>query len=189
TCLTKEVLRVINVPQVQAPSGRASSTGAASVSGYAKEPHHPGEYVSAAAANLVMTLVKEVGKTSWERDEPVTIGLGPGRATRDFCQHFSYLLQTDGDFSFVDSKTKKRVLRPITLVAISAGCPADEPEYASNSLFNMFWRHDFVSYIGLFANALVRQQEFVDPGFRRMTGIRQALGQRSKIDIVVTSMG
>src|SRR5262249_48495200 len=104
-CLTKEVLRVVNVPQVLAPSGSSSSAGAGSVSGYAKEPHHPGEYVSASAADLVMTLVKKVGETHWERGEPVTIGLGPGRATRDFCQHFSYLLQTDGGFSFVDSKT------------------------------------------------------------------------------------
>jgi hypothetical protein len=51
-----------------------------------------------------------------KRGPEVGIGLGPGRATLDFCRAFSSLLA-----GYPEPVKLK-------LVAISAGCPADEPE-------------------------------------------------------------
>jgi hypothetical protein len=51
-----------------------------------------------------------------KRGPEVGIGLGPGRATLDFCRTFSSLLA-----GYPEPVKLK-------LVAISAGCPADEPE-------------------------------------------------------------
>ena len=70
--------------------------------------------MAVAAAELALQLLADVLKT--KRGPEVGIGLGPGRATLDFCRTFSSLLAGYSE----PVKLK--------LVAISAGCPADERE-------------------------------------------------------------
>jgi DNA-binding transcriptional regulator LsrR (DeoR family) len=130
------------------------------------------ELVSASAAEMVMELARNLAVSS---KQPITIGLGPGRATLDFSKHFSQLLLAE------------KTLPRIGLVAIAAGCPADHPEYSSISFFNLFPQSRVQSRVGLFAETLVRQRDFAE--IQKRPGAKEAFEAKSKINIVVTGMG
>ena len=134
---------------------------------------HDNAKVAVVAAELALQLLAEVLKT--KRGPEVGIGLGPGRATLDFCRTFSSLLAGYSE----PVKLK--------LVAISAGCPADEPEYASTSFFNLFPAHLVDSKVGLFAESLVTVKAFAE--IQGRAGVSEAFAARESIDLVVTSMG
>jgi DNA-binding transcriptional regulator LsrR (DeoR family) len=129
--------------------------------------------VATVAAELALEHLAEIPKT--KNGQPVGLGLGPGRATLDFCWAFSRLLQGRPD----PVKLK--------LVAISAGCPANEPEFASSSFFNLFPPHVVHSKVGLFAETLVPLKDFAD--IKSRAGVKEAFEARESIDLVVTSMG
>ena len=75
------------------------------------------------------------------------------------------------------------------LVAISAGAPALQPEFASSSFYNLFPAGRVVESVGLFAETLVACSEFET--IKGRPGISEAFNEknRGKIDVVVTSMG
>lgn len=138
-----------------------------------------GEQVAAVAAGVVVDLMKQVHRSG--RD-PVRLGLGPGRATRDFSKALGEYLVSDPS-----PPTLK-------LVAISAGCPATAPEYASSSFFNLFPRKVLERQpngdhgcVGLFAEPLVSCKDFAR--IRSWTQFHEAFKECDEIDIVVTAMG
>lgn len=134
---------------------------------------HDNAKVSVAAAGLALNYIAEIAKVS--DNHPVGIGLGPGRATLDFCQEIQGLLS-----SFPEPIKLK-------LVAISAGCPPDSPEYSSISFFNFFPNNIVASKVGLFAETLVKVKDFEE--LKQHPGVKKAFEARDSIDVVVTSMG
>lgn len=106
---------------------------------------------------------------------PVGLGLGPGRATLEFCRFLSPQLR----------------LHPnpprLRLVAITAGCPVRLLEYAPISFLNLFPEHLVESKLGLFAETLVPAGKF--KALRSHTGVKEAFAAKDDIDLVVTAMG
>jgi len=129
--------------------------------------------VAIAAAHIALEAAKKIAKSLGHA--PLGLGLGPGRATRDFCEVFSQLIEQD------------RYVPKLDLVAISAGCPAKEPEYASTSFFNLFKDHIVNSRTGLFAQTLVYPRDLRH--IRKRAGVKEAMEAQKKIHMVVTSMG
>jgi hypothetical protein len=129
--------------------------------------------VATVAAGLALDHLGEIMRAKGKGE--VGLGLGPGRATLDFCQEFRDLLRGYPE--------------PVQLelVAISAGCPANAPEYASISFFNLFPKHLVKSKVGLFAETLVRQKVFRE--IQQRAGVKEAFAAAERIDLVVTSMG
>lgn len=131
--------------------------------------------VAAVAAQRAIEICKELAQDRLGR--PVGIGLGPGRATLDFCTEFGRLIAQEGSSA------------SIALFAITAGGPANEPEYASSSFFNLFPPYLVKKRIALFAETLVTREEF--PKIKRRPGVKEAFQAKKngEIDLVITSMG
>lgn len=132
--------------------------------------------VASRGAEVVMELIKQMPRSRVTKGSPIRIGLGSGRATRDFCRHFSQLMRS----------ARPSELPPLELVAISSGCPAESPQYAPASFFNLF-PTEGVTFVGLFAETVVRA-DHVDE-IKRRPGVTEAFELRDAIDIVVTAMG
>jgi DNA-binding transcriptional regulator LsrR (DeoR family) len=134
--------------------------------------------VAVAAAERAMRALERIAK---KKKGPVGIGLGPGRATLEFCRHLSELLR-------VHSKTVRTEERVrVKLVAITAGCPVGMLEYAPISFLNLFPEDLVAGKVGLFAETLVPSREFKK--IRQRMGVREAFAAGEDIDIVVTAMG
>jgi len=136
---------------------------------------HDNAKVATVAAELAMEYTREIARI---KGGPVGLGLGPGRATLDFCVDYIRLLRGCTD----PVKLK--------LVAISAGCPAEWPDYSSISFFNLFPKHRIEprhGQVGLFAETLVPQKDFEE--IKKRPGVKEAFAARDSIDVVVTSMG
>lgn len=129
--------------------------------------------VSTAAALIALERAEELA--SKLDGQPLGLGLGPGRATRDFCESLSELFPKDG------------TLPKLNLFAITAGGPAREPQYAPISFFNQFDDRIVEGRIGLFAENLVRCSEIQE--ILDSAGVKEAYKERDNIHIVVTSMG
>jgi DNA-binding transcriptional regulator LsrR (DeoR family) len=134
---------------------------------------HDNPKAAAVAAELALNHLVDILKA--KREPVVGLGLGPGRATLDFCRAFGRLLAGSPE------AVKLR------LVAISAGCPANAPEYASISFFNLFPKHLVESTVGLFAETLLPLKDF--EAVKRRAGVKEAFAARDSIDLIVTSMG
>jgi DNA-binding transcriptional regulator LsrR (DeoR family) len=138
------------------------------------------EYVAAAAAELALELIREIGREKAQdaanpADVRVGLGLGPGRATLDFSRNLSTLLNAEIDFPLLN------------LIAISSGCPTSAPECSSVSFFNLFPKRLVDERVGLFAQALVTQRQFDQ--MRTRGGVGEAFKAKEQIDIIVNSMG
>jgi DNA-binding transcriptional regulator LsrR (DeoR family) len=120
------------------------------------------------AVELMTDLHKAVGGT-------IGVGLGPGRATRDFCWAFSSCLR------------ENPTLPKLKLVAITAGGPARYPEFSSISYFNLFPSTSVDEKVGLFAETLVRSDAIEE--IRTGPGCHEAFEAAKDIHLVVTSMG
>jgi hypothetical protein len=134
--------------------------------------------VAEQAASHVLDLLHKIGE---RKREPVGLGLGPGRGTRDFCRFLGRLLET------------ARLPQKIRLYAITAGCPITQPEYAPPSFFNLFPERVFSEdendrRVGLFAETMLPNDEF-EQLKNRPGPFRQAFERRNQIDLVVNSMG
>ena len=129
--------------------------------------------VAAVAAEKAFVALRRIAKA--KGGKPVGIGLGPGRATLEFCGFLNDRLK------LLDEELKLR------LVAITAGCPATMLKYAPISFLNHFPEHLVESKLGLFAETLVPAGEFED--LRGHTGIKDAFNAKEDIDLVVTAMG
>jgi hypothetical protein len=129
--------------------------------------------VAAFAADKALAALLRYSKA--RGGKPVGLGLGPGRATLDFCRFLSAAL-----------KHLAQDLR-LRLVAITAGCPARLLENAPISFLNLFPERHVESKLGLFAETLVPARDFPDlPGH---TGVKEAFGAKDDIDVIVTAMG
>jgi hypothetical protein len=137
--------------------------------------------VATRAAEIVLDLLKKLHTSKGLDPETghVTIGLGPGRGTFDFCLELGSLLRSDpSNFR-------------LGLVAISAGAPAYQPEYASSSFYNLFPPGRVAKKVGLFAETLVPASALQRSHDRIQDrpGISEAFAEIDNISVVVTSMG
>ena len=105
--------------------------------------------VAAVAADKALKALVRIAKA--KGGEPVGLGLGPGRATLEFCHFLSDRLKL---------LTEDLKLR---LVAITAGCPVRMLEYAPISFLNLFPERFVESKVGLFAETLVPAGQFKAP--------------------------
>lgn len=142
-----------------------------------------GDLVAAEAADIVLDLIKEVARSRGDRVRTadgkttprVGLGLSSGRATLDFSRHLGDRLHSEAN------------VPKLKVFALSAGCPAREPEFAAGSFFSLLPRDVAPDFVGLFAETLVPARIFKD--IRKRPGVREAFGEKEEIDIVVTSMG
>ena len=132
-----------------------------------------GDALSAVAADLVLGLLTDKMRT--RPGEVTGLGLGPGRATLDFCKHLS------------DGLSRAEQPPKVNLFAITAGCLPRHPEYAPISFFNLFPANAVQERIGLFAENLIPAGEF---GLMKgRPGVSVAFEEKHKVQIVVTAMG
>ena len=129
--------------------------------------------VAALAAEKALAALVRIART--KPGEPVGLGLGPGRATLEFCRYLSPRLQ-------MHDKALK-----LLLVAITAGCPATMLQNAPISFLNLFPEHLVQRKLGLFAETLVRVGTFKH--LSSHTGVKEAFAAKKDIDVVVTAMG
>ena len=129
--------------------------------------------VAAMAAERAFAAIVRIAREKGGR--PVGLGLGPGRATLQFCRLLSPLLEGHHE------ELKLR------LVAITAGCPVRLLENAPISFLNLFPEHLVESKLGLFAETLVPAREL--ERIRDRIGVRDAFAAKPEIDLVVTAMG
>lgn len=109
----------------------------------------------------------------------IGLGLGPGRASFDFCRGIGPLLARRAD----ELKFK--------LVAIASGSPAYRPQFSSVNFFNLFPAKAVQERVGFFAETVMRQDDFDSEAFRTSTGVSEAFEQKrtDRLDIIVNSMG
>jgi DNA-binding transcriptional regulator LsrR (DeoR family) len=140
---------------------------------------YPGRAVAAVAADLCFRLIEQVGRDKWIRTppDPVRIGLGPGRANLDFCLELARL---------VEGTDRKLILQ---FIAISAGGPADFPQFSPNAFFPIFPKHIANTALGFVASPVVTQADYEELVRSRPTGFREPYELRDEIDIVISSMG
>ena len=129
--------------------------------------------VPAMAAEKALAALVRIAKTG--RAKPVGLGLGPGRATLEFCRFLSPRLQ-------MHHKALK-----LQLVAITAGCPVTMLQYAPISFLNLFPEHLVERKLGMFAEPLVAAGRFKE--LCDHPGVRDAFAAKKDIDVVVTAMG
>ncbi|HEX9047109.1 MAG TPA: hypothetical protein VF988_08780 [Verrucomicrobiae bacterium] len=138
---------------------------------------HPNQNARVAdfAADRAISIIMDIASS--RASKTVGLGLGPGRATLDFCK-------------FLGEKIKSTPLFPkLRLVSISAGCPANMPDYASSSFFHLFPDENVQQKIGLFAESLVRAGDL--RRIKTTPGVHEAFEAKSQdvIDVVATAMG
>lgn len=129
-------------------------------------------HVATAAAGVALELIDDLRK---EANHTVTLGLGPGRASRDFSQQLAQQL------------AKAKIRRRLRLLAISGGAPYDEPQFASSSFFNLFPDEIVDARIGLFAPTMLTTREF--KRLKEAPSASKVFALRDSIDLIVTSMG
>jgi DNA-binding transcriptional regulator LsrR (DeoR family) len=134
---------------------------------------HDSAKVAAMAAERAFAAVVRMARE--KGGKPVGLGLGPGRATLQFCRLLSPLLEGHHE------ELKLR------LVAITAGCPVRLLENAPISFLNLFPEHLVETKLGLFAETLVPAGEL--ERIRDRIGVRDAFAAKPDIDLVVTAMG
>jgi hypothetical protein len=134
------------------------------------------EAVSHAAADWAFELTKEIARSTGD-PSGVWIGLGPGGATRDFASRFSQHLSED------------LAQLKVNLVAITAGGPADLPQYAPVSFFNLFSQANLGKQVGFFAETFMPVRDFERLKKNPPVGMREALKAKQEVRVVVTSMG
>lgn len=133
------------------------------------------EAVSHAAADWALDLIKKIAGNLGHPS--VWVGLGPGSGTRDFVDRFSQALR--GDLT----------APKVNLVAITAGGPADQPQYAPVSYFNLFWQGNVDRRLGFFAETLMPRRDFERLRRHPPLGIKEAIDAKKHLRLVVTSMG
>lgn len=135
------------------------------------------DIVALEAARWVLELIKTISEE--QEKSVVGIGLGPGRATLDFCHHFVYMLQQETAWP------------DLRLVAITAGGPAKVPECTPISFFSLFdvLPAKKIQRLGLYAETLVPARDF--ERIKNRPGVRDAFRAKdnNEIDIVVTALG
>lgn len=131
------------------------------------------EHVAAAGAEVVLSLVKKLRIR--RPQEPVHLGLGPGRATRALARNLGLAMRGEPG-------TPK-----LALHAITAGCPSRSPMYAPLAFFSFFEPDIVAEADALFTEPVVSCAEY--EMIKQRPGFAKAFAKRDTIDIVVTSLG
>jgi len=131
--------------------------------------------ISYCAAEWAVELIAEISRGTG--NEETWLGLGPGSATRDFAQRLAQLLK------------EKATPPKLNLVAISAGCPPDHPQYSSISFFNLFPAGVVNKQLGFFAETFMKTKDFERMKRESRYGTREAFEIKNDVRLVVTSMG
>jgi len=128
-------------------------------------------HVSTAGAELVFSLVKEIGR----RRQPVHIGLGAGYTAMMVARHLADRVRSDPDCP------------RLVLHAISAGgFQADKPQRSPITYFNYFdGALTKVEFVALFSQTIASNDEY--ERIRNSPDVRAAFVRAEEIDIVVTS--
>ena len=137
--------------------------------------------VALEAAWLTLDLIKDVARhkaSQAGRDrspEPVHLGLGAGFSTRAVVQHLVGLLRTE------------ERCPALTIHALSAGFPGEQPSVAPVAFFGLFDTLDLgMRYVGLFAAPVVRTRDY--PAIKEDPDFKETFDAASQIDIVISSL-
>jgi DNA-binding transcriptional regulator LsrR (DeoR family) len=129
------------------------------------------EHVAAAAAELTLRLITELGQVKG----PVHIGLGAGSTTLRIAQHLAALLRGE-----------PRVPQ-LVLHALSTGSRVDQPRTAPVAFFGLFDTPGIaIDYVGLFAPPVVRSRDY--ERVKAQPGVMQSFAAAQEIDLVLTSL-
>ncbi len=130
-----------------------------------------GDRIALNAAETVLKLLKETGN---QHGRPMGLGLGPGRATIEFSQHFSRLLRQETG------------IPKLRLFAITAG--AVSPELHPISFFNLFPKDRVEQTVALYGEIVLSVKEYRNK-MMSVTGLKEAYARRDEVDVIVTAMG
>ncbi|OHB83820.1 MAG: hypothetical protein A2V98_15765 [Planctomycetes bacterium RBG_16_64_12] len=129
------------------------------------------QHVSTAGAELVLSLVEEIGR----RRQPVHIGLGGGYSAMLVARHLAYRIRSDPDCP------------SLVLHAMSAGgFQADKPQRSPIGYFNYF--DDAltkVEFVALFSHTIASNEDY--ERIQSSPDVRTAFARADEIDIVITS--
>ena len=127
--------------------------------------------VAAAGAQLVLSLVKQLGQTQ----ETVRLGLAAGNTLKMLSRELGILMRAEPE------------LPHLVLQALSSGPSIKHPTRAPTSFFTFFQDLPVdVRFVGLFSAAVVQWNEFEQA--KKLPGIQEAFKEKKHIDIVVMSM-
>jgi DNA-binding transcriptional regulator LsrR (DeoR family) len=144
--------------------------------------------VADTAADMAFELLGDLQKS--RPGKPITMGLGPGRASLDFSRALGALLR--------NSPLSIR----LRLVSITAGAPSDIPQFAPTSFFNLFptsqaagaWpdagdvkQEQLPDRVGFFSQSIARAGEM--QAIRDSHLFKVVAQERNRIDLIVSSMG
>lgn len=126
--------------------------------------------VARRGAEKVLELIRGLAKQGKEK---IQIGMGAGYVTQEFAESLAGLLRAETD------------LPKLVLQAMTSGFFVRRPTTAPISFFALFKNLPNIEYIGLFAPAMVRWDEYA--ATLRNPGIDEALQLTRDLDILVTS--
>jgi DNA-binding transcriptional regulator LsrR (DeoR family) len=129
------------------------------------------EHVAIGAADLALSIIKELGHTR----ERVHVGLGAGWTTWRVARRLASRARIEEG------------VPPLALHALSSGFSVSQPQMAPVSFFSFFddSRLDVECY-GLFAGAMVPSGDYEK--VKRFPGVRESFELASEIDVVITSL-
>jgi hypothetical protein len=148
----KGSVRVVNVPRTDSTS----------------------EHLAAAAAELVLDLIRDIGGE--RATVPVHVGLGIGGMSMRFSRHLAALMRAD--------RASQRLVVHALTPAGSVSAPLENP-ISSFSYFHD--AVDDVEFVGLFAEPIVPCERY-DAEVMTNPIVRRSFEQKDKIDIVITSL-
>lgn len=133
---------------------------------------HPIDRVGLSAADLIASLVMEIGS----RQDEVHIGFGAGNTVRIVAKNLALRLKSESS------------VPPLVIHSLSAGFDVEDLTTAPNSFFSYYKDLDMKLHcVGLFAPPIMEWDEY--DKMKARPGVAESFRAAEKIDIVVTSLG
>ncbi len=133
------------------------------------------ERVAEAAADLALSLIKQLRAGQKDNAEPVHVGFGAGYTTMIAARRLGYRLRTESD------------VPKLTLHALSSGFLVKDPLLAPVAFFSFFNEACVdVQYVGLFAEAVVPWAGY--ERVKTIPGVRESFQAAKDVELVITSM-
>jgi len=136
-----------------------------------RDPQTITDHLTSTAADLTLSLIKELGRTK----NSVHVGLGGGDTVRRVARALGVRLTADPD------------VPDLVLHALNSGFDVYHPISAPVTFFSFF--SDVpkgVKFVGLFAEAIVRCADY--EAIKALPGVRESFQEAANIDIVITSL-
>jgi DNA-binding transcriptional regulator LsrR (DeoR family) len=137
-----------------------------------------GHHLAHTAADLILSLIRDVAEqkvSAGRGDEGIHLGFGAGGTTQMVAESLGQLLRSETD------------LPQLTIHALSSGFAMHDPLQAPVSFFSRFFDvHPSVQFVGLFAPAVVRSDDYEK--VLELPGVKESFEEGKKIDIIVTSL-